>query len=324
MVNGAGPWREKFGQGLAIHDLGKERLAAAYPALVRALRSQEPDIVISTMYHLNFAVLACKPWLGRKVRFYVREANTPSSAASSAPGRIALHLAYRGLYPLATGIISPSEAIARELGDSYGVPVDRIHILRNPVDVEALRNGAEAPLRKAGESAQFVCVGRLSQQKGYDRLIETISAHDVACHVSIFGEGDRRAALMALIDRRGVGDRVTLAGFDAHTAPWISGADALLLPSRWEGLPNVALESLALGTPVIAAPEAGGIGEIADAAAPGSVTLASPGAELASAMTAIKRRKDNPLSLRPSLLPEAFELQHAVDALANMLLERSA
>ncbi len=51
-------------------------------------------------------------------------------------------------------------------------------------------------------------------------------------------------------------------------APWLAGCDVVLLPARWEGLPNVALEALACGTPVIAAREAGGIDEIARSAPP--------------------------------------------------------
>jgi glycosyltransferase involved in cell wall biosynthesis len=108
-------------------------------------------------------------------------------------------------------------------------------------------------------------------------------------HLTIFGEGELQSALRQQIERLNLKGRVALVGFEPQPAPWLAGADALLLPSRWEGLPNVALEALACGTPVIATPEAGGIGEIAAQAKPGAVTLAAPGHEFVTAMLDVRR-----------------------------------
>jgi glycosyltransferase involved in cell wall biosynthesis len=58
--------------------------------------------------------------------------------------------------------------------------------------------------------------------------------------------------------------RVRLIGFTANPWAWYGRADALLLSSRFEGMPNVALEALACGTPVVATPESGGVAEVGD------------------------------------------------------------
>ena len=110
---------------------------------------------------------------------------------------------------------------------------------------------------------------------------------------------------------------MTFAGFDPQPAPWVAGADALLLPSRWEGLPNVALEALACGTPVIATPEAGGIHEIAELAGPDAVRIAPMGPDFVSAMTAVPRNDKG--CLRPSLLPGEFHLTSVVAAFERLL-----
>ena len=183
-------------------------------------------------------------------------------------------------------------------------------VIRNPVDEAGLREAASPPSRWPGMGARFVAVGRLSRQKGYDRLLEALAVVRDDFRVTVFGDGDERAALETQSYALGLVPRVTFAGFDANPAPWVAGADALLLPSRWEGLPNVALEALACGTPVIAAPEAGGIGEIAALAAPGAVTIASIGAEFCAAMAGVPR--NDPARLRASLLPDEFRLAAVV------------
>lgn len=302
-----GPWRELVAGDIEVTDLGRARLRHGISALRRALRRAAPDVIVSTIGYLNLGVLMTRP---RTSRVIVRESNTPGRASNGPVGRAAQRLAYAALYRRADCVIGPSELIAEELVRDYHVPRELIHVVRNPVDEAGLRAAAMPPLRRPGEGARFVAVGRLSRQKGYDRLLEAAASLAGDAHVTIFGEGEERATLEAQSLASGLAGRIALAGFDPNPAPWIAGADALLLPSRWEGLPNVALEALACGTPVIAAPEAGGIHEIARTANPGAVTIASMGADFLAAMAAAPR--NDAACLRPSLLPDEFRLASVV------------
>jgi glycosyltransferase involved in cell wall biosynthesis len=317
VLNGQGPWKSKLAPDLPVRDLNIARVRSSLPAMVRALRAEEPDIVVSTMSYLNFAVLACKPLLGRDVHFFVREANTPWSVAKGFFGRNLARLAYAVLYRRAAGVISPSHLIARELSDDFCVRQDLISVLRNPVDEDALRDSVKKTRRHPGKGHRFVAVGRLVPQKGYDRLVRTIAEYETDCHVVIFGEGPERSNLELLIAETGLKDRFELRGFDPDPAPWVAGADALLLPSLWEGLPNVALEALALGTPVIAAPEAGAISEIATEARQGAIAIAHMGEEFAAQMKVAPIRKiPTPQS---SKLPAIFKKVEAIRAFEQLL-----
>jgi glycosyltransferase involved in cell wall biosynthesis len=261
---------------------------------------------------MNLGVLLIRPLLPARSKVVVREANTPSRHARDPLGRLFFWLGYRMLYRWAHRVICPAAYISDELTERYHVRADRIVTLPNPVDETSIRAAAHSVRRAPGVGLRFVCVGRLSEQKGYDRLLDDWTKMPADARLVIFGDGELHSALNRQIERLGIGGRVALAGFEPQPAPWVAGADALLLPSRWEGLPNVALEALACGTPVIATPEAGGIGEIAGLASPGAVTLAAAGETFVAAMLQVVPRPD--VSLRPSLLPDAYRLERAAAA----------
>jgi glycosyltransferase involved in cell wall biosynthesis len=302
VLNHGGPWRDLVANDIPVTSLGRTRLRQTLGSLRTALRSAAPDVIVSTIGYVNLGVLACRP---SRIPVIVRESNTPHSGSKNALSRMVQHLAYAALYRRADCVVSPSSLIGGELENDFHVPPRLIHVLRNPVDEAALRALASPPRRRPGGGARFVAVGRLSRQKGYDLLLDTVKALPNESHVTILGEGEERALLEAQLRTLGLGKCVTLAGFEPNPAPWMAGADALLLTSRWEGLPNVALESLACGTPVIAAPNAGAIAEIADRAQPGAVTVATMGPDFLSAMAAAPRNES--ARLRGSLLPKEFQ-----------------
>ncbi len=76
----------------------------------------------------------------------------------------------------------------------------------------------------------------------------------IDAHLTILGDGPRNTKLHDMIISLGVEEKVNLAGFIKNPWAYYAGADTFLLSSRWEGMPNAALEALACGTPVIATP----------------------------------------------------------------------
>jgi glycosyltransferase involved in cell wall biosynthesis len=304
VLDGVGPWRGIVPAGLPVADLDKPRIRHAIRPLVRALRARRPDIAISTLGALNLALLAARPLLPKGMRIVVREANTPHRHASGGFGRALYRWAYPRLYRRAALVIVPAAYLARELARDFGVPAEAIALLHNPLDEAGLRTAAVSIARAPGPGPRYVAVGRLTAQKGFDRLVAFMAEADRNAHLTILGDGPARAELEAACRTHGLAARVSMPGFTADAPRHIAGADALLLPSRWEGLPNVALEALALGTRVIATPEAGGIREIAGLAPPGSVVIAAAGAEFHAAAGAVAA---SPVTEpRASMLPAAF------------------
>lgn len=310
VLEASGPLRGLLPPDVVLHDVAQPRISRALPALLSLIRRRRPAVIFATQGYLNVALLAARALLPPGTRIAIRESNTPSqSLPNRRHGRL-LAWSYRRWYPRADLVFCQHRRTAIELNDDFGVPAQRLADLPNPVPVAALRAAAAAPLRHPGRGLRFVAAGRLHRQKGFDRLIALCAGLPEDAHLTIYGVGGERDALTAQIARHGLSQKVTLAGFSDRVPAALAGADACVAASRWEGLPNVALEALAVGTPVIATPESGGIAELAEAAPPGAVTLAAWGDEFAAAMVDRSARLISaPAS---SLLPARYVLDDVV------------
>jgi len=317
VFDAAGPLAALVPPDVAVYDLAQPRLRHAVFGLVRLLRQLDPAVIVSTLGYVNLALLAARPFLPRRARLIVREANLPVHSLSTVPQARLMRAGYRLLYPRADAVICGAQTVADSLARDFGVPQGRLSVLYNPVDEMSVRAAAATPAREPGPGLRFVAAGRLAAQKGFDRLLDMMAPLPGDARLTILGEGPDRAALEARAAALGLSGRVGFVGFDP--APWAryAGADAFVLPSRWEGMPNAALEALACGTKVVATPEAGGIGEVGALAAPGAVTVSEAGAPFVAAMGAVA--VDPPPVPRPSLLPLPFRLAEAVQAFEAVL-----
>jgi teichuronic acid biosynthesis glycosyltransferase TuaC len=172
----------------------------------------------------------------------------------------------------AAGLITVSNGLKRRL-EALGTAPDRVRTLRNGVDLAAFRPCDQKAARRALGFIRptLLAVGNLVPKKRHSLIVEALAQlEDV--DLAIVGDGPERLRIEALARQFGVADRVRLFGrMPQETLPGLYGAaDLLVHPSLREGWPNVLLESMACGTPVlstdfdgvadiIAAPEAGRI-----------------------------------------------------------------
>jgi glycosyltransferase involved in cell wall biosynthesis len=148
---------------------------------------------------------------------------------------------------------------------ALGVPAEKCILVKNAIctdefvrriDTDEAKRSLDIPVSRSLVGA----VGRLSDEKGFDVLIraaDRLLAAGVDLELRIAGEGHERPRLQRLIDELGRGDRIRLVGFQAEALGLYQAMDVFALSSLREGLPNVVLEAMAMGVPVVATRIAG-------------------------------------------------------------------
>lgn len=205
------------------------------------------DLVVSTLpFADEVAALANLP------RHWCRIANTLGSEidklAIVSPAKASRRLArYRRLYG-SRPLIAVSTGVAADLRHGLGL-ASRIETIPNAFDFAAMRQAAAEPVADLPTGHYVLHVGRFAPQKRHDLLLDAWARLPSDCHLVLLAEPD--AKLQAMIDARGLTARVRIAGFRRNPYPWLAGADLLVLCSDHEGLPNVLIEALACGTPVV-------------------------------------------------------------------------
>ena len=185
----------------------------------------------------------------------------------------------------AAAVIAVSQSLKDKLA-SLGVEAGRIHVLRNGVDLELFnpegRDALRAELALRGPT--LLSVGNLLAFKGHGIAIAALSLLP-EYELLIAGDGPDRAAFEALARQCGVSERVRFVGSlgQAELRRYYCAADALILASSREGWPNVLLEAMACGTPVIAT-AVGGVPEIISSTDAGAVVKERSAPALARAV----------------------------------------
>jgi glycosyltransferase involved in cell wall biosynthesis len=183
---------------------------------------------------------------------------------------------YRG-----ASLIAVSNGVAWDLAGELGVAAARVETIVNPFDVAAIRALARQPAPLPREP-YAIHVGRFVGPKRHDLLFEAWRRLPDAPRLVLLSH--QQPALDRMIRQYGLESRVSVAGFQTNPYPWIAGARLLALCSDQEGLPNVLVEALACGTPVVATDCPSGPREILGRDAPDWLVPTGDAAALAAAI----------------------------------------
>ena len=141
----------------------------------------------------------------------------------------------------------------------------QISVLPNPVDLEGVLAAARGPELWSGPGPHLLAVGRLSREKGFDLLLETLAAirsRFVDANLILAGAGPEEAALKAMCSQLGLETAVRFVGYVDCPYVYFPGASVFVLPSRHEGMPNALLEAAVGGLPIVALPCSGGVEDL--------------------------------------------------------------
>ncbi len=209
-----------------------------------------PDLTFSFLTRSNCACVLTALAYGHKC--VISERVNTTSHFGAGIGALLNRTLVRFLYPQADKILAPSEGVREDLVDNYAVAPDRLSVIHNPYELDAIRAaGAEDVKFSANGQPYIVSVGRLNANKNFPLLLKAYAESNPGADLVILGEGPEREKLSILTQELGVGDRVHLPGFVDNPYPIVAGALAYICPSNAEGFPNALAEAMVLGRPVI-------------------------------------------------------------------------
>lgn len=253
---GRGPLVEPLEKaGIPVSCLGARsgREVRVIVRLVRELRAFRPAILQTFLFHANLAGRMAGWWA--KVPVVVSGVRV---VEQDAPWRMWVDRWTRGL-------VDRTVCVSCGVTDRYrslGFRDDQLATIPNGVDVERFATAAPADLTQFGIPAgarTILSIGRLHPQKGQVRLVAALGRMQDSLtaagnvHLLLVGEGPAqvRESLAFLAQDLKLSDRVHFAGWQPDVAPLLRAADVFVLPSRWEGMPNVLLEAMAAGRPCV-------------------------------------------------------------------------
>ena len=233
--------------------------------LRRQLAADRIDLVHSWLYIANAVTWAAT--IGAPGRPLLTSAR--NCKVQGRVSQVANMLAFRA----SRCIVANSGDVATYIQRHYRAPAARIRVVYNGVDTERFHPPQPPPHRPSGP---IVSIGRLVEQKNHALFLDAaarLAQRLPDARFVIVGDGPLRLWLEAQARDRGIADRVTFAGERLDVDVVLRGASLFWLTSRWEGMPNVVLEALASGVPVVAA-DVGGTRELIHAGVDGFVVRA--------------------------------------------------
>lgn len=249
ILRNGGVFQNEVDCRVKLINLGTERVSRSVPALVRYLRTHRPQVFASTMNYCNIMAILAWRLAGRPCRLVVREASVVRE------GNRLMRMLMRWLYPQADCIVALSPEVLSSVLRA-GIPVaDKLVEIGNPCIITPYDDVDNQPVFLPQPMPHFLCaIGSLRWVKGFDLLLSAFARlSDTSIHLVILGEGPLRVELEEQSRVLGIEQRVHLPGFVKAPADIIAQADLFVLSSRWEGFPNVLLEALSTGVPIVAA-----------------------------------------------------------------------
>lgn len=269
--------------------------------LAEILEREKSDLVYERLFHMAMIAgpaISRSRRLGKNVQRVSTIVSPPSKDVTRSEKRWLswkrklLSRSYRE----AARLLAVSDGTARDASHFYSLPQSRIEVVPSPIDIEQIDKHSVAPIANAQSSKQWqfrgcpriLSIGRLTEEKGHRFLIEAVSHYNRLLRgqsppvdLHLIGDGVCRKELERLALDCGMAEHVFFHGHLDNPLPHLNQCDLFVLPSLYEGLPNVLLEAMACNAPILATNTESGAGEILRSHPLGS--LAEPGDAVALA-----------------------------------------
>lgn len=237
--------------------LNKNRVLSGIPTIIKFLVKNKPDVVISSIGHLNTVFGLLAPFF-RSCKFIIREASVISVIGKFVKGKKIYGLLSKIAYKNIDAVVCQSADMANDFMQLYAMNDEKVIIISNPItEAFPIKNKV-----KTKGITKFITVGRFSEEKGHARLLELVAKISYPFHYTLIGSGPEMVNIKNKIEELELTEKITHIPFTANISQELREHDIFLQGSYVEGFPNAVLESLVVGTPVLAFVAPGGTKEI--------------------------------------------------------------
>lgn len=238
----------------------KKHAMSAFPKLIKDINHYKPHHVFTTSSNIGYMIILAKKILHADFNIYIRCAVTPSEIYQSDIRTKGLNYVNRLAYNSANMVIAQTDFMRGDLIKKYHINPKKVRTIRNIIDKEFVKSEAlkEDDGELKTEDYNIVACGALYSVKGFDLLINALATllKGTNRHLYILGEEryelGYKKNLLSEIEKLDLSKHVHLLGQKVNPYPYFKKANLFVMSSRKEGYPNVVLEALALGVPVVA------------------------------------------------------------------------
>lgn len=218
--------------------------------------------------------------------------------------------------PRLKAVICNSRMVRDDIRSRFGIDDSKLHVIYNAVACDRFspglashREGLRARYAIASDAMLLLHVGSGFERKGLATTLAALAALPAAVRLAVVGDDRRRDRYVAQAAALGVAARVTFAGAVADPRPWYGAADAFVLPTLYDPLPNAALEAMACALPIVTSTRSGAA-ELVTAHDAGRVTPPGDPVALAAGVAELvdpERRRSMGDNARRAVLPLTIE-----------------
>jgi glycosyltransferase involved in cell wall biosynthesis len=257
----------KIPEGLKVFDLQNKKPLDSpsfyrnTKSLLKYIREEKPDVVISTSDYLNIALVFARFFSKNKFKIIVSQQVHVSAYLHELPGlnRLFIQMIQKMVIRNADLVIGVSQGVVTDLMERYnlhGQP-GKFQTIYNPLYEEKIIDMAKEKITEPSfnvPGVKLITVGRLVKQKDHITLLEAfklVLTELPDAHLFIIGIGAEEAALKKRALELGISDKIVFLGYTENPYAYVAKCDLFVLSSVYEGFGNVIVEALAAGTNVV-------------------------------------------------------------------------
>ena len=231
----------------------KCRFRKLFFKLYKEIKNEKPDIVFSSMPLIIFLLAVLKTFFFyHRFKLIARQYTTVDTMKKS------LFILSKLSFSFVDMIIAQTDEMRQDLVRSLGINSSKTITINNPIDKQLIQERLKDSYEMDSTYTNFVAVGRIAEAKNYEVMLQAfkyyLDSHRRArlYIVGKIGENDYAESVLKLSQKLGLNDSVFWEGVQLNPYKYVAAADAFLLSSKIEGLPNALLEAMYIGIPVVA------------------------------------------------------------------------